>query len=326
MPGIQTIRQDLHLVQNTGAREAKCKFAGQKCTNTPWNIIWKVLEGAGEGLGGPEAYFPMFVCASAVVLCDDRVVHLRADRNANDELVPSETYLEPFANLPRPAWGKLIRHSSRGEASFSLAFQSLAGQTWEVSKISIAKGTGGSLNFSLPQGLNGRLGLDGVQQPSPIYLHRDDSPGVPGQLPYLQISDDLRSARANVAMGNLRTWLPVTFGRAVDRIEYTEMPSKIVASARHEDEQGVDFYVADFKEYEIPNMWVTQPTFAWRSPRLDDTQVPEGETTFLWSLIHGNYYNYIGTMFEAGETNDRGDSLPRGVWAVRLYSVTQCPR
>jgi hypothetical protein len=263
---------------------------------------------------------------SAIVVCDDRAVHLRADRNEDDELIAAETYLAPFANIPTPIWSKLIRHNSRGEASFSLAFQSLAGQTWEVSKISIAKGTGGSLNFSLPQGLNGRLGLDGSQQPSPIYLHRDDSPGVPGQLPYLQISDDLSTARVNVSMNAQRTWLPVTFGRPVNRIEYSEMPSKIVATSPHEDGKGIDFYVADFKEYDVLNMWVTQPTFVWRSPRLNDVQPPETNTPFLWSLIHGNYYNYIGTMFEAGDTNDRGDSLPRGVWAVRLYSVTDCPR
>ena len=263
---------------------------------------------------------------SAVVLCDDRVVHLRADRDEDDELIPSETYLEPLSSLPTLEWGKLIRHSSRGEASFSLAFQSLAGQTWEVSKVSIAKSTGGRLNLSLPQGLNGRLGLDGSQRPSPIYLHRDDSPGVPGQLPYLQISDDQRAARVNISVSGQRSWLPMSFGRIVERIEYSEMPSKVVASARHDDGLGVDFYVADFKEYSELNLWVTRPTFVWRTPRLDDALLPEGETPLLWSLIHGNYYNYIGTMFEAGERNDRGDPLPRGVWAVRLYSVTECPR
>ena len=82
------------------------------------------------------------------------------------------------------------------------------------------------------------------------------------------------------------------------------------------------------KGYERLSPWVTQPTLSWRSPKLLDQDPPQANETqaFLWSLIHGNYYNYLATMFEAGDQSIDGSDLPRGVWALRLYSITQCPQ
>lgn len=266
--------------------------------------------------------------SSPAVVCNDRVVHLRADRDENDVLKPIESHEAPFANLPDIAWATFIRHISRGESSFVMAFQSLAGQTWEVNKVSVAKGVGGSLNFGVPQSLNGRLNIDAQARPHPIYLHRDDSPGFPGAVPYLQIAESHQDAWLNIPGDTARFWTPMVFGRVVDRIEYTELPSKVVASAMHEDGLGQDFYVADLKEYETLSPWVTRPTFSWRTPKLSDQTPPQANEaqSFLWSLIHGNYYNYLATMFEAGEQSIDGNELPRGVWALRLYSVTQCPQ
>ena len=266
--------------------------------------------------------------SSPAVVCNDRVVHLRADRDENDALKPIESHESLFANLPDLEWATFIRHISRGESSFIMAFQSLAGQTWEVNKVSVAKGVGGRLNFGVPQSLNGRLNIDGIQRPSPIYLHRDDSPGFPGALPYLQIDETHREALLNIPNTAQRFWTPLIFGRVVDRIEYTELPSKVVASAIHDDGLGQDFYVVDMKGYERLSPWVTQPTLSWRSPKLLDQTPPQANETqaFLWSLIHGNYYNYLATMFEAGDQSIDGSDLPRGVWALRLYSITQCPQ
>jgi hypothetical protein len=264
--------------------------------------------------------------SSPAVVCNDRVIHLRADRDAEDVLLPIETHLGPFSTLPEPEWATFIRHSSRGESSFNIAFRSLAGESWEVNKVSVSKGVGGRLSFGVPQSLNGRLDIDGQVRPNPIYLHRDDSPGFPGALPYLQINDDRNAAQINIPRESGRKWTPVVFGRSVDRIDYTELPSKLVASAEHEDGLAHDFYIMDVKNYDSLSPWVTKPTFTWQTPRLDDEESPTEPVPILWSLIHGNYYNYIATLFEAGDQTDDGASLPRGVWALRLYSVTQCPQ
>ncbi len=271
--------------------------------------------------------------SSPAVICNDRVVHLRADRDEDDVLLPADTYIDPFQALPNIEWATFIRHNSRGESSMIIAFQSLAGDAWEVSKISVAKGVGNSLSFGVPQSLNSRLDINAFERPHPIYLHRDDSPGFPGSLPFLEIDEDNVSARVNIPRDNNRVWNRIHFGAPVDQIRYSELPSKVVASASHQDGRGVDFYVLDFKNHERLTPWVTKPTFSWRSPLSEeqgtpneDQGVPDEAAPFRWSMIHGNYYNYIATLFEAGNVSIDGANLPRGVWTVRLYSVTNCVR
>lgn len=301
-----------------------------------WKAFWSHYDPSApikdpEDLGcervfavGNVGYQP--TSTSAVALCDDRVVHLRADLDEEGQPLPSETHTQPFEALTDVLWGTLVRNNSRGEASIVIAFQSLAGQSWEVSKINISKIVRNRLAFSLPQSLNSKLGLSGQVQPEPIYLHRDDSPGIPEEFPLLEINSSKQSGRVNAFLNGRRQWLPLRFGKDVDRIDYTELPSKIIAEAPSDDGMSSDFFISDLKDYTAPNYWVTLPTIKWESPLLDDQEIPENPAPMIWSLIHGNYYNYLALMFEAGETADTGQSLPRGVWAVRLYSITDCLR
>ena len=271
--------------------------------------------------------------ASPFVVCADKVVHVRADRDpVTDALMPITPYPAPLSPFPPLEWATTTRHYSRGESSFTFAFESLSG-TWEVNKLSVTQ-SAGALNFQLATNISARLGYGGAARPDPIYLHRDDAPGVPGVFPTLQVRDAARdagvtearplsgytpaSARVHMPKAGVTgaaAWRPALLGGDADEVQYSELHGKLVATRRLSDDT-VGFWVVDVAKYEELNLWSTAPSIVWTSPT-----GPSGAAQMRWRLIRGDYYNYISVL--APHALGAG-AQGADVWSITLYSVLQC--
>ena len=171
--------------------------------------------------------------------------------------------------------------------------------------------------------LTARLGYGGAERPSPVYLHRDEAPGVPGNFPLLQLTspnaegeaptlgyDQARVHLPRSGEVGAEGWRSIQMGGPLDQVRYAELQSKVVG-ARRTGEDEVSFWAVDLDEFSEPNLWSTAPSFVWRS-----STGPEGVEQMRWDVIHGDYYNYIAVL----SPREGAD------WAINLYSIRQCRR
>jgi hypothetical protein len=299
-----------------------------------WSIFWHYSNPstpvkAPEPLGcervldfGVMGFLP--ASTSPFVICDDRIIHVRSDRDPEtDALLPNVSHEAPLAAFPSLEWATITRHFNRGTSSVLFAFESLSG-SWEVNKLSLNLAAN-QLNVQVSTSVTARLGLNPNERPSPMYLHSDEAPGVPGDFPVLRLTPtsqsegntegNAKSISASVHLPSAgqsgqAAWRDVQMGGALEEVQYAELQGKVMGARRTAPDE-VSFWVVDLQSDEELNLWSSAPAIVWRSPT-----GPEGVNKMRWRLIRGDYRNYLALL----------SPRDNGAWAVTLYSVMSCLR